>query len=131
MSISYEQFHEINQQALNRMLQRLEVILRINAEEAASRSSQKTFSRFENRSGRLRQSINGSVRKQDGKLAMVLRAGGVFGGKDVFYAKFVELGTRKGLRARLFLGRSFAIQKDTMREDLRPLLREALQLRTQ
>jgi hypothetical protein len=113
------------------MLQRLEVILRINAEEAASRSSQKTFSRFENRSGRLRQSINGTVRKQDGKLAMVLRAGGVFGGKDVFYAKFVELGTRKGLRARLFLGRSFAIQKDTMREDLRPLLREALQLRTQ
>ena len=130
MSLSFDEFEEIVKQAHNKMLARLEVILLINAKKAESRSIGKTFSRFKNDTGNLRKSINGSVTTIDGNLSMVLRAGGILGGADVAYAKFIEFGTKRGIRARLFMGRSFAIQQEELNKDLRPLLREAFQLRT-
>lgn len=128
--LTYEAWLQAQRRVVSRLLRNLEITLQINAEKAESRAMGKTFSQFRNRTGHLRKSINGSVQKIDGDLAMVLRAGGSLGGADVFYAKYVEFGTRKGIRARLFMGRSMAIQQVQVRKDLGPLLRESLKLRT-
>ncbi len=89
------------------------------------RSKQLRFSRFENRTGRLRQSIAGNFGVINGRPAAILQAGGQARGADVFYAKYIEFGTRY-IRPRLFLGRSVEAEKEDLSKDLQKAITAAL-----
>ena len=89
------------------------------------RSKQNVFSGFNNRTGRLRQSISGRFAVVDGKPTAILQAGGKFGDAELEYARFIEFGTRY-IRPRLFLGRSIRDQQKELQPKLQDLLRIAL-----
>lgn len=108
-----------------RLLNQLEKRLKISALEMEARSKQVAFSRFNNRSGRLRQSIAGRFAVVDGKPTAILQAGGQFGGAELKYARYIEFGTRY-IKPRLFLGRSIEAQQNEIRPKLNDLLRVAL-----
>ena len=111
--------------AKRRLLNQLEKRLKISALEMEARSKQVAFSRFNNRSGRLRQSIAGRFAVVDGKPTAILQAGGQFGGTELEYARYIEFGTRY-IKPRLFLGRSIEAQQKEIRPKLNDLLRVAL-----
>jgi hypothetical protein len=123
MSMTFDEFKKQQAGAANRLLDQLEKILFVNAKRAESRSMGVAFSRYRNQTGNLRGSTFGGYAIENGIPRMFLQAGGYNGGGIVDYAADIEFGTKKGIRARLFLGRSFAIQRDEIDKELRPLLK--------
>ena len=111
--------------AKTRLLNQLEKRLKIAALQMEGRSKQITFSRFNNQTGRLRQSIAGRYAVVDGKPTAILQAGGQFGGAELEYARFIEFGTRY-IKPRLFLARSVEKQQEEIKPKLQDLLRIAL-----
>ena len=111
--------------AKTRLLNQLEKRLKISALQMEARSKQVTFSRFNNQTGRLRQSIAGRFSVIDGKPTAILQAGGQFGGAELGYARFIEFGTRY-IKPRKFLGRSVEKQQQEIRPKLNDLLKTAL-----
>ena len=111
--------------AKTRLLNQLEKRLKISALQMEGRSKQITFSRFNNQTGRLRQSIAGRYAVVDGKPTAILQAGGQFGGAELQYARFIEFGTRH-IKPRLFLARSVEAQQKEIKPKLQDLLRVAL-----
>lgn len=111
--------------AKTRLLNQLEKRLKIAALQMEGRSKQITFSRFNNQTGRLRQSIAGRFAVVDGKPTAILQAGGQFGGAELQYARFIEFGTRY-IKPRLFLARSVEKQQEEIKPKLQDLLRIAL-----
>lgn len=111
--------------AKTRLLNQLEKRLKIAALQMEGRSKQITFSRFNNQTGRLRQSIAGRYAVVDGKPTAILQAGGQFGGAELQYARFIEFGTRY-IKPRLFLARSVEKQQEEIKPKLQDLLRIAL-----
>ena len=109
----------------DRLLSQLIKRLKISALQMEGRSKQNVFSGFNNRTGRLRQSIAGRFVILDGKPTAVLQAGGQFGGAELDYAGFIEFGTRR-IKPRLFLGRSIRDQQKLIQPELQNLLRAAL-----
>ncbi len=121
-------FNELSPQmraAKTRLLNQLEKRLKISALQMEGRSKQITFSRFNNQTGRLRQSIAGRYAVVDGKPTAILQAGGQFGGAELQYARFIEFGTRY-IKPRLFLARSVEAQQKELKPKLQDLLRVAL-----
>lgn len=121
-------FNELSPQmraAKTRLLNQLEKRLKISALQMEGRSKQITFSRFNNQTGRLRQSIAGRYAVVDGKPTAILQAGGQFGGAELQYARFIEFGTRH-IKPRLFLARSVEAQQKEIKPKLQDLLRVAL-----
>jgi len=117
----------------DRLLKQLVKRLKIAALQMEGRSKQNVFSGFNNRTGRLRQSIAGRFVILDGKPTAVLQAGGQFGGAELEYAGAIEFGTRTAgrgrnvtIRPRLFLGRSIRDQQKELQPHLQELLRLAL-----
>jgi hypothetical protein len=111
--------------AKRRLLNQLEKRLKISALEMERRSKQVAFSRFNNRTGRLRQSIAGRFAIVDGKPTAILQSGGQFGGTELEYARYIEFGTRY-IKPRLFMGRSIEQQQQEIRPKLNDLLRVVL-----
>lgn len=111
--------------AKSRLLNQLEKRLKISALNMEGRSKQITFSRFNNQTGRLRQSIAGRFAIIDGKPTAILQAGGQFGGKELNYAHFIEFGTRY-IKPRLFLARSVEAEQAEIKPKLQDLLKVAL-----
>ena len=111
--------------AKTRLLNQLEKRLKIAALQMEGRSKQVAFSRFNNQTGRLRQSIAGRFAVVDGKPTAILQAGGQFGGAELKYARFIEFGTRY-IKPRLFLARSVEKQQQEIQPKLQDLLRIAL-----
>ncbi len=111
--------------AKTRLLNQLEKRLKIASLQMEGRSKQITFSRFNNQTGRLRQSIAGRFAVVDGKPTAILQAGGQFGGAELEYARFIEFGTRY-IKPRLFLARSVEKQQEEIKPKLQDLLRIAL-----
>ena len=109
----------------DRLLNQLVKRLKISALQMEGRSKQNVFSGFNNRTGRLRQSISGRFAVVDGKPTAILQAGGQFGDAELEYARFIEFGTRY-IRPRLFLGRSIRDQQKELEPKLQDLLRIAL-----
>ena len=109
----------------DRLLNQLVKRLKISALQMEGRSKQNVFSGFNNRTGRLRQSISGRFAVVDGKPTAILQAGGKFGDAELEYARFIEFGTRY-IRPRLFLGRSIRDQQKELEPKLQDLLRIAL-----
>ena len=109
----------------DRLLNQLVKRLKISALQMEGRSKQNVFSGFNNRTGRLRQSIAGRFVILDGKPTAVLQAGGQFGDAELEYARFIEFGTRY-IKPRLFLGRSIRDQQKELEPKLQDLLRIAL-----
>ena len=117
----------------DRLLKQLVKRLKIAALQMEGRSKQNVFSGFNNRTGRLRQSIAGRFVILDGKPTAVLQAGGQFGGAELEYAGAIEFGTKTAgrsrnvtIRPRLFLGRSIRDQQKEIQPKLQDLLRAAL-----
>ena len=122
------EFNELSPQmrgAKTRLLKLLEKRLKIAALQMEGRSKQNVFSGFNNRTGRLRQSIAGRFAVVDGKPTAILQAGGQFGGAELEYARFIEFGTRY-IKPRRFLGRSIEAQQKEFQPKLQDLLRAAL-----
>jgi hypothetical protein len=122
------EFNELSPQmrgAKTRLLRLLEKRLKIAALQMEGRSKQVAFSRFNNQTGRLRQSIAGRFAVVDGKPTAILQAGGQFGGAELEYARFIEFGTRY-IKPRRFLGRSIEAQQKEFQPKLQDLLRAAL-----
>jgi hypothetical protein len=118
--------------AKTRLLNQLEKRLKIAALQMEGRSKNVQFSQFKNSrlrrgrgGGRLRQSIAGRFVIINGLPSATLQAGGQFRGEELFYAKFIEFGTRF-IRPRRFLGRSMEIQQKELKPKLQDLLRIAL-----
>ena len=130
------EFNELSPQmrgAKTRLLKLLEKRLKIAALQMEGRSKQNVFSGFNNRTGRLRQSIAGRFAIVDGKPTAILQAGGQFGGAELEYAGAIEFGTKTAgrsrnvtIRPRLFLGRSIRDQQKELQPKLQDLLRAAL-----
>ena len=117
----------------DRLLNQLVKRLKISALQMEGRSKQNVFSGFNNRTGRLRQSIAGRFVILDGKPTAVLQAGGQFGGAELEYAGAIEFGTKSAgrgrnvtIRPRLFLARSVEKQQEEIKPKLQDLLRIAL-----
>ena len=122
------EFNQLSPQmrgAKTRLLKLLEKRLKIAALQMEGRSKQNVFSGFNNRTGRLRQSIAGRFAVVDGKPTAVLQAGGQFGGAELDYARFIEFGTSR-IQPRRFLGRSIEAQQKRIQPKLQDLLRAAL-----
>ena len=122
------EFNELSPQmrgAKTRLLKLLEKRLKIAALQMEGRSKQVAFSRFNNRTGRLRQSIAGRYMVVDGNPTAVVQTGGQFGGAELEYARFIEFGTRY-IKPRRFLGRSMEVQQKELQPKLQDLLRAAL-----
>ena len=109
----------------DRLLKQLVKRLKIAALQMEGRSKQNVYSMFNNRTGRLRQSIAGRFAIVDGKPTAVLQAGGQFGGAELDYAGAIEFGTRY-IKPRRFLGRSMEAQQKEIQPQLQDLLRAAL-----
>ena len=112
--------------AKTRLINQLEKQLKISALRMEGRSKNVAFSRFQNQTGRLRQSIAGRFGYINGKPTAFLQAGGQFGGSDVEYANFIEFGTRL-IRPRLFLGRSVKVEQEELKDRFSKLLKISLQ----
>ena len=125
-----EDFRNNLKKGAERLIKKLKTELQVAALEMEGRSKDVAFSGFKNVSGRLRQSIAGTLGEYENKPALFLQAGGQFRGNNVNYAEYIEFGTpnppkprlvffgiengkkqfryvRRGIRPRLFLGRSF------------------------
>jgi phage gpG-like protein len=119
--------------AKTRLLKLLEKRLKIAALNMEGRSKEPTFSRFNNQTGRLRQSIAGRYDFVDGKPTAILSAGGAFGGKELKYAGAIEFGTSTAgrgrnvvIRPRFFLKRSVEEEQKDLKPKLQALLKAAV-----
>jgi hypothetical protein len=121
--ITLQEFQENLKKSRSELLARIEKQLKLASLRMEGRSKQLRFSRFENRTGRLRQSIAGNYGVIEGRPAAILQAGGQMRGADVFYAKYIEFGTTRGIRPREFLGRS--VQAEA--KELLPALQKAVE----
>ena len=131
-NISVEEFRKQITGSGDRFFSRLEKQLTAAALQMEGRSKDVQFSQFKNSrlrkgrgGGRLRQSIAGRFAIIDGMPTAILQAGGQFRGEEVFYAKFIEFGTRF-IRPRKFLGRSIDIQQEKLNPKLKLLLKIAV-----
>ena len=147
--ITIEEFRNNLKTAQSELLRRLEKVLKLSALRMEGRSKQPAFSRFNNNTGRLRQSIAGNFGVIEGRPVAILQAGGQFGGANVDYARYVEFGTkdpssprlvffgkengenkfryvRRGIKPRLFLGRSVEAEKEQLTPDLKKLVTAVL-----
>lgn len=115
--IPFDEFVRNLEQADRRLLRELRRELTIAGLNMERRSKNKEFSRFNNRTGRLRASIGSTFRARSGRPTVELTAGSSFGGADVDYAEYIEFGTSR-ITPRLFLGRSV----DQERRELTPRL---------
>ena len=123
--LTLDDFRRNLERSKSQLLARLEKQLKISALRMEGRSKDRTFSRFNNDTGRLRQSIAGNAGIFNGRPAAFLQAGGQFRGADVNYAKFIEFGTRY-IRPRLFLGRSVEAEKDKLIPEIRKVVTAVL-----
>ena len=123
--LTLDDFRRNLERSKSQLLTRLEKQLKISALRMEGRSKDRTFSRFDNQTGRLRQSIAGNAGIFQGRPAAFLQAGGQFRGADVKYAKFIEFGTRY-IRPRLFLGRSVEAEKDKLIPEIRKVVTAVL-----
>jgi hypothetical protein len=123
--LTLDDFRRNLERSKSQLLTRLEKQLKISALRMEGRSKDRTFSRFKNDTGRLRQSIAGNAGIFQGRPAAFLQAGGQFRGADVNYAKFIEFGTRY-IRPRLFLGRSVENEKDKLISEIRKVVTSVL-----
>lgn len=123
--LTLDDFRRNLERSKSQLLTRLEKQLKISALRMEGRSKDRTFSRFDNQTGRLRQSIAGNAGFFNGRPAAFLQAGGQFRGADVNYAKFIEFGTRY-IRPRLFLGRSVEAEKDKLIPEIRKVVTAVL-----
>lgn len=78
------------------------------------------------RTGRLRSSISGVVQSEQGVPRIVLSAGGRQGSEELSYARYIEFGTRR-LYARLYLGRAYDKERESLDNRLADLLRRVLE----
>ena len=131
-TISVEEFRKQITGSGDRLFSQLEKQLTAAALQMEGRSKNVEFSQFKNSrlrkgrgGGRLRQSIAGRFAIIDGMPTAILQAGGQFRGEEVFYAKFIEFGTRF-IRPRKFLGRSIDIQQEKLNPKLNLLLKIAV-----
>jgi len=123
--LTLDDFRRNLERSKSQLLTRLEKQLKISALRMEGRSKDRTFSRFDNQTGRLRQSIAGNAGIFQGRPAAFLQAGGQFRGADVNYAKFIEFGTRY-IRPRLFLGRSVEAEKEKLIPEIRKVVTAVL-----
>tara|TARA_R100000426_G_scaffold3956_1_gene6343 strand:- start:1140 stop:1541 length:402 start_codon:yes stop_codon:yes gene_type:complete len=123
--LTLDDFRSALERSKSQLLTRLEKQLKISALRMEGRSKDRTFSRFDNQTGRLRQSIAGNAGIFQGRPAAFLQAGGQFRGADVNYAKFIEFGTRY-IRPRLFLGRSVEAEKEKLIPEIRKVVTAVL-----
>ena len=123
--LTLDDFRRNLERSKSQLLTRLEKQLKISALRMEGRSKDRTFSRFNNQTGRLRQSIAGNAGIFQGRPAAFLQAGGQFRGADVNYAKFIEFGTRY-IRPRLFLGRSVEAEKEKLIPEIRKVVTAVL-----
>jgi len=123
--LTLDDFRRNLERSKSQLLTRLEKQLKISALRMEGRSKDRTFSRFKNDTGRLRQSIAGNAGFFNGRPAAFLQAGGQFRGADVNYAKFIEFGTRH-IRPRLFLGRSVEAEKEKLIPEIRKVVTAVL-----
>ena len=123
--LTLDDFRRNLERSKSQLLTRLEKQLKISALRMEGRSKDRTFSRFDNQTGRLRQSIAGNAAIFNGRPAAFLQAGGQFGGADVSYAKFIEFGTSH-IRERLFLGRSVEDERDKLIPEIRKVVTAVL-----
>ncbi len=123
--LTLDDFRRNLERSKSQLLTRLEKQLKISALRMEGRSKDRTFSRFDNQTGRLRQSIAGNAGIFQGRPAAFLQAGGQFRGADVNYAKFIEFGTSH-IRERLFLGRSVEDEKDKLIPEIRKVVTAVL-----
>ena len=123
--LTLDDFRRNLERSKSQLLTRLEKQLKISALRMEGRSKDRTFSRFDNQTGRLRQSIAGNAGFFNGRPAAFLQAGGQFRGADVNYAKFIEFGTRH-IRPRLFLGRSVEAEKEKLIPEIRKVVTAVL-----
>ena len=123
--LTLDDFRRNLERSKSQLLTRLEKQLKISALRMEGRSKDRTFSRFNNQTGRLRQSIAGNAGFFNGRPAAFLQAGGQFRGADVNYAKFIEFGTRH-IRPRLFLGRSVEAEKEKLIPEIRKVVTAVL-----
>jgi hypothetical protein len=123
--LTLDDFRRNLERSKSQLLTRLEKQLKISALRMEGRSKDRTFSRFDNQTGRPRQSIAGNAGFFNGRPAAFLQAGGQFRGADVNYAKFIEFGTRY-IRPRLFLGRSVEAEKDKLIPKIRKVVTAVL-----
>ena len=123
--LTLDDFRRNLERSKSQLLTRLEKQLKISALRMEGRSKDRTFSRFKNDTGRLRQSIAGNAGFFNGRPAAFLQAGGQFRGADVNYAKFIEFGTRH-IRPRLFLGRSVEAEKENLIPEIRKVVTAVL-----
>ena len=126
--LTLDDFRRNLERSKSQLLTRLEKQLKISALRMEGRSKDRTFSRFDNQTGRLRQSIAGNAGIFNGRPAAFLQAGGQFRGADVNYAKFIEFGTKKRnkITPRLFLGRSVEAEKDKLIPEIRKVVTAVL-----
>ena len=123
--LTLDDFRSALERSKSQLLTRLEKQLKISALRMEGRSKDRTFSRFDNQTGRLRQSNAGNAGIFQGRPAAFLQAGGQFRGADVNYAKFIEFGTRY-IRPRLFLGRSVEAEKEKLIPEIRKVVTAVL-----
>ncbi len=123
--LTLDDFRRNLERSKSQLLTRLEKQLKISALRMEGRSKDRTFSRFKNDTGRLRQSIAGNAGIFNGRPAAFLQAGGQFRGADVNYAEFIELGTSH-IRERLFLGRSVEDERDKLIPEIRKVVTAVL-----
>lgn len=123
--LTLDDFRRNLERSKSQLLTRLEKQLKISALRMEGRSKDRTFSRFKNDTGRLRQSIAGNAGFFNGRPAAFLQAGGQFRGADVNYAKFIEFGTSH-IRERLFLGRSVEAEKEKLIPEIRKVVTAVL-----
>ena len=123
--LTLDDFRRNLERSKSQLLTRLEKQLKISALRMEGRSKDRTFSRFDNQTGRLRQSIAGNAGIFQGRPAAFLQAGGQFRGADVNYAKFIEFGTSH-IRERLFLGRSVEDERDKLIPEIRKVVTAVL-----
>ncbi len=123
--ITLKEFEENLKKSKAELLIRIEKELKLASLRMEGRSKQLKFSRFNNRTGRLRQSIAGNFGYMDGNPVAILQAGGQFGNADVFYAKYIEFGTKR-ITPRLFLGRSVEKEKQELLPDIRKAVTQVL-----
>lgn len=138
-----EDFRNNLKKGAQRLIKKLKTELKATGLEMEERSKDIAFSGFKNVSGRLRQSIAGRLGEYENKPALFLQAGGQFRGNNLFYAEYIEFGTpdppkprlvffgmengkkkyryvKRGIRPRLFLGRSF----EQGRKELEPRIQK-------
>tara|TARA_Y100000592_G_scaffold14033_1_gene19864 strand:+ start:8413 stop:8802 length:390 start_codon:yes stop_codon:yes gene_type:complete len=122
---SFESFVEKISKSKVNLLSELDKILKVTALEMERDAKLNATKDPRVRTGRLRSSITGAVVSEQGTPRIILSAGGRLG-QEVDYASYVEFGTRY-IRPRLYLGRAYDKQRQSLDNRLSDLLRRVLE----